>query len=97
MPGRMMDYATTESVVVVANHVLRTQWIDIDGFARSRTGEGNPGELWTGSAGGPTRDGREAVDISALGENVFAARGQKSYWGTFSQNSVQDGGGWYRR
>ena len=55
------------------------------------------GTLWAGSSGGPTRDGRLGMDIVAAGENVFAAYGTNSYWGTLRSNLVQGGNGFYGR
>jgi len=95
--GTLTDIASTPSVVVVANHVLRTHWIDIQGIQRSVTNQGAIGDRWIGSAEGPTRDGRLAVDISSPGENVFAPLGRDSVWSTALFNQVLDGGGWYTR
>jgi len=97
VPGTLTDIASTPSVVVVANHVLRTDWTDIQGIPRSITNQGAIGDRWIGSAEGPTRDGRLAVDISAPGENVFAPMGRDSVFSTFLSNQVMDGGGWYTR
>ena len=55
------------------------------------------GDLYFQSSGGPTRDGRLGVDITAAGHNVFAALAQNSIWATGRWNMVQDGGGWYVR
>lgn len=96
-PGTLTDIATTPSVVVVANHVLRTNYTDIDGIPRSITNQGAIGDIWIGSAEGPTRDGRLAVDVSAPGENVFAPLSFNSGWSQYPSNLVQDGGGWYTR
>jgi subtilisin family serine protease len=98
VPGRLNDYATTESAIVVADHVIRTEWIDIDGIPRSITDEGDVGELWLKSSGGPTRDGRvHGVDLSAPGQNLFASMGPDSWWSTFRFNLPQGSGGLYTR
>jgi len=98
VPGRLNDYSATLSATVAAAHVVRTSYFDINGFFRSVGSEGDVGELWEHSSGGPTRDGRiHGVDLSAPGHNCFAAYGPDSYWATFSHNLIQDGGGWYGR
>lgn len=98
VPGRLNDYASTLSAVVVGNHVIRTEWIDIDGVPREILDEGNVGELWLKSSEGPTRDGRtHGVDLSAPGQNLFASVGPSSYWATFSGNLPFDSGGLYTR
>ncbi len=87
VPGRLTDYASTSSAIVVADHVIRNQWIDIDGIPREILDEGDPGELWLKSSGGPTRDGTvHGVDVSAPGQNLFASVGPDSYWATFRFN-----------
>jgi subtilisin family serine protease len=98
VPGRLNDYAATETAIVVADHVIRTDWIDIDGIPRSIPDEGDVGELWLKSSGGPTRDGRvHGVDLSAPGQNLFASLGPDSWWSTFRSNLPQGSGGLYTR
>jgi subtilisin family serine protease len=97
-PGRLTDFATTESAIVAGAHVLQTDYFDVFGNFWQVLGEGAPGELWTGSSGGPTRDGRlHGVDITAPGHNAFAAYAQESYWRTLYWNLAEDGAGWYGR
>lgn len=98
VPGRLTDYATTRSAVVLGAHVVRNTWTDINGVARSQTSEGLANDLWLHSSGGPTRDGRSpGVDVTAPGHNAFGAYGATSYWTTFRGNLVQDGAGYYGR
>jgi hypothetical protein len=47
------------------------------------------------SAGGPTRDGRRALDLVAPGETLFATYATNSFWATHSYALIQDGGGYY--
>jgi hypothetical protein len=99
VPGRLADYAATQSAIVVGAHVLQTSYTDIDHqFRDLGQGEGATEDLWTGSSGGPSRDGRPiVVDLTTPGQNVFATYGQTSYWATFRFNLIEDGGGWYGR
>ncbi len=97
-PGRLSDFASTHSAIVVGAHVLQTHYADVDGIPREIVDEGAPGELWPGSSGGPTRDGRDfGVDVTAPGHNAFAAFAQESYWSTFRFNLADGGDGWYGR
>ena len=53
-------------------------------------GEGGVSDLWQKSSPGPTRDGRAwGVDITAPGQNLFAAISTTSYWATLRFNSPQ--------
>jgi len=100
-PGRLTDYASTLSALVAACYNVRTSWIDIDDQAESLTDQGKTNGIWTGSAGGPTRDGRlppnGGVDITTPGGNTFAAYGLNSYWETFTTNLIKGGEGYYGR
>ena len=98
VPGRIQDYATTRSAIVVADHVMRTQYTDQDGIQRSITDEGLVGELWLKSSDGPTRDGRRhGVDVSAPGQNTFSPVGPDSFWATGTGNMPQGGNSMYIR
>lgn len=96
VPGRLSDYASTMSAIVIGAYVSANAWIDIDGKVRESPDD-VPGQLWNGSAGGPTRDGRRGLDVVAPGENVFATYARNSWWATFKLALVQDGGGYYGR
>ena len=97
-PGRLNDYAATHSAIVAANHVIRTEWVDINGIPRAILNEGDVGELWLKSSDGPTRDGRQhGVDLSAPGQNLFASVGPQSFWATFEGNLPQGSDGLYSR
>lgn len=98
VPGRLTDYATTRSAIVAGAHVVRTEYVDIDGIPRYVGDEGLTGQLWLDSSAGPTRDGREyGIDLTAPGHNAFAAYATRSWWGTFRGNLAADGGGLYGR
>ncbi len=97
-PGRLTDYTSTKTIVNGAAYVDRTNYVDIDGIPRTVNTEGLTGQLWTGSSGGPTRDGRTyGVDVATPGHNAFGTYGKDTYWATFRNNLIQDGGGWYGR
>jgi subtilisin family serine protease len=98
VPGRVTDYAATSSAIVVADYVVRTSYVDIDGITRDLSNEGGVGDLWYRSSGGPTRDGRAPqVDVTAPGQNLFTSSAQNSYWHSLRFNLNQEGGGWYVR
>jgi minor extracellular serine protease Vpr len=98
VPGRLTDYASTQSAIVAGAHVNLTSYSDIDGITQDVGGEGETGDLWMGSSCGPTREGRlYGVDLTAAGHNAFAAYAPDSYSATFRRNLIQDGGGWYGR
>jgi minor extracellular serine protease Vpr len=96
-PGRLTDWASTHSATTVGAHVLRATWIDINGNIQDDSVEGTTGTLWYHSAGGPTRDGRRGIALSAPGQNIFGTYATNSYRETMSWRLVQDGGGWYGR
>jgi subtilisin family serine protease len=97
VPGRLTDYASTKSAIVIGAYVSTNTWTDIEGNPRSIPDD-VPGQLWAGSAGGPTRDHRhQGVDVVAPGENVFATYASHSYWATNKSDLIQDGGGHYGR
>ena len=94
-PGSIWDGATAFHNVAPNSYVIRTQWTDIDGFDCRLIGEGDVGELWTGSSVGPTVDGRSGVDVSAPGDRIVTAYAPRSYWASFRSNLIEDGGGQY--
>ena len=100
-PGRLTDYSSSFSAIVAGCFNVRTAWTDIDGVKRTLTNMGAINALWTGSSGGPTRDGRVppsgGVDITTPGGNQFAAYGLNTYWETFRFNLIQGGKGYYGR
>ena len=46
---------------------------------------------------GPTADGRIGIDFCAPGDSVFTTYNPRSWWATFENNLVKDGGGLYGR
>jgi hypothetical protein len=100
-PGRLTDYSSSLSAIVAGCYNVRTAWTDINGIKETLTTQGGNNALWTGSSGGPTRDGRVppngGVDITTPGGNQFAAYGLNTYWETFSFNLIQGGKGFYGR
>jgi hypothetical protein len=100
-PGRLTDYSSTYSAIVTGCYNVRTSWIDINNIKESLTDQGKTNALWTGSSGGPTRDGRVppngGVDITTPGGNLFAAYGLNTYWETFQFNLIKGSKGYYGR
>jgi hypothetical protein len=102
--GNLTNFASTRSAIVIGAYVSTNTWIDITGTRQPNdpNDEEVPGQLWMtrdqgGSAGGPTRDNRQGVDVVAPGENVFATYASHSYWATYKPYLIQDGGGHYGR
>jgi uncharacterized protein (TIGR03437 family) len=94
-PGSISDFAAARNAIVDACSVVRTTWIDIDGFTRSQTGVGDAGDLWLGTSVGPTFDGRLGIDVSAPANNIITAYAPKSIWATVRGNLISDGNGLY--
>ena len=94
-PGSIWDGATAFRNVAPNSYVIRTEWTGIDGARHELRGEGNAGELWTGSSVGPTVDGRLGVDVSAPGDRVITTYAPRSHWATFTHLLIEDGGGLY--
>ena len=93
--GSIWHGATAFHNVAPNSYVIRTQWTSLDGIGQELTGEGNVGELWTGSSVGPTVDGRIGVDISAPGDRIVTAYAPRSDWATYPHLLIEDGGGLY--
>jgi minor extracellular serine protease Vpr len=60
--GRLTDYSSTKSAIVVGDYYPSS------------------GAIWPGSSGGPTRDGRRGVDLSAPGEGALVPLAANSAW-----------------
>jgi subtilisin family serine protease len=99
VPGRVSDVASTEGVIVTGVHVALDSFVNMNGATQSFSTEGLTGELWYRSSGGPTRDGRDVVDVTAAGQNVPASIGAGSWWSddSFRHLWPQDGEGKYIR
>jgi hypothetical protein len=96
-PGSIWDGATARNNICPGDYVIRTSYVDVDGFPRNITGNGSVGEIWPGSSIGPTVDGRLGLDVTAPGDSLFTVYNPKSYWATSRGNMIQDGGGLYGR
>ena len=95
--GTIWDGASARNNICPGDYVIRTEWTDIHGVARSHATEGSVGEIWEGSSMGPTADGRIGIDFCAPGDSVFTTYNPRSWWATFENNLVKDGGGLYGR
>lgn len=96
VPGYSInDFSASYKVISPTDYVSNNTWTDINGVPRSRTGEGNPGEIWAGSSEGPTHDGRQGVDFASPGEILFAPYSPNTYYSNFAFNMVQGGNNMY--
>ena len=95
--GNIWDGATAALNICPGDYVIRTNWVDIDGIARSSLNEGSVGQIWKGSSAGPTYDGRFGVDICAPGDSLFTTYAPNSFWATARHAFIQDGAGKYGR
>lgn len=95
--GNIWDGSTARLNICPGDYVIRTNYTDIDGFARAVTGQGSVGQIWTGSSAGPTYDGRLGVDFASPGDSLFTVYGATTYWATSRFNMIQDGLGKYGR
>jgi minor extracellular serine protease Vpr len=96
-PGSIWDGATAAYNICAGDYVIRTNYVDIDGYSEFSGGEGGIGDLWQGSSVGPTFDGRLGVDVCLPGDSVFTTYATNSYWATFRFNLIGDGYGLYGR
>ena len=96
-PGSIWDGATAVYNICAGDYVIRTNYVDIDGYSEFSGGQGGLGDLWQGSSVGPTFDGRFGVDVCLPGDSVFTTYAPDSYWATFRNNLIQDNGGFYGR
>ncbi len=94
-PGSIWDGATAFHNICPNAYLNKTSWTDIDGVVRGLIGQGNPGEIWTGSSIGPTFDGRLGIDVSAPGSDLVTTYNPTGYMATFRFNLINDGGGLY--
>ncbi|MCY4059584.1 MAG: S8 family serine peptidase, partial [Gammaproteobacteria bacterium] len=94
-PGSIWDGATAFRNVAPNSYVIRTEWTDIDGVDRTFVGEGEVGELWTGSSVGPTVDGRIGVDVSSPGDRIVTTYAPRSSWASARWNLIKGGDGLY--
>ena len=92
---RTLSRRVEESENLSVSYVVRTEWGDIDGFDRALTGQGNVGELWTGSSVGPTVNGRLGVDVPAPRDRVVTTYAPRSYWATLRGNQIEGRRGLY--
>lgn len=97
-PGRLSDFASTRSAIVVGASVASTYYLDIDGNAQNSNTEGLSGQLWMKSSPGPWRNASKGVwgvDIVAQAHNIFAAYAQGSEWAKYRTNLIYGGKGFY--
>ena len=100
MPGRLNDIASTTGVIVVGDYVALDSFSDVDSIPRDVSTRVLQAICGTESSGGPTRDGRDVVDIAAPGQNAFAPLASNgSYWADsrFRDAAAAEGNGLYIR
>jgi len=89
------DYASADLLITPGDYVVQNDWVDINGVFRDITGQGEAGEIWTGSSSGPTQDERLGVDFTLPGEVCHAAYSPNTYYSNFDFNILQNSGGFY--
>jgi len=97
VPGRITSLGATTGVIVVGVHVALDSFVAMDDRTVNFSAEGRTGELWHGSPGGPTRDGRNPIDVTAGGQNLPASVAADSTWSTLPSLQPRDGEGHYIR
>lgn len=89
------DFTAAYKVISPTDYVVKNNYTDMDGINREFNGQGNPGELWTGSSWGPTQDGRMKVDFAACGELLYAAYSPGTWYSHYPHLLVQGGDNHY--
>lgn len=85
------DFTSAELAITPTDYVVKNDWIDMDGNYQQFTGQGNPGELWTGSSSGPTHSEYLGIDFAACGEVLYAAYSPETWYSHFPHLLVQGG------
>ena len=93
--GNINSYSSCHATLSPGDYVATNSYTDINGVQRNRTGQGAPGEIWTGSSKGPTMDGRFGIDLTSPGEIATAAYGAGSYYSNFAFNILENSQGYY--
>ena len=96
VPGRLNDLSATNGAIVVGVHVERDVFEGLNGNQESGH-EGRTGDLWLKSSDGPTRDGRDVLDVTASGQNYPAALSSGSFWEALPGNILADSDNRYVR
>lgn len=89
LPGRANDLVTTIGVIGVGVYVERSVFEGADGVDYDLAAEGDVGDLWLKSPGGPSRDGRQVIDIAAPGQNAPASAGADSVFTQLAGNLLR--------
>ncbi len=93
--GSINDYASADLLIAPGDYVVQNDWVDVNGVFRDITGQGEAGEIWTGSSSGPTQDDRQGIDFVLPGEVCHAAYSPNTYYSNFDFNILQNSGGFY--
>jgi minor extracellular serine protease Vpr len=91
--GSINDYSAAPSVISPSDYVLDPTWRDINNAQRGFTGQGAPGEIWSGSSLGPTQDGRLGIDFAAPGEVLFGPYSPGTFYARNAFAQAQGGNG----
>ena len=82
-------------MIVPTDYVYDSTYVDVDGIARARGGQGAEGDLWIGSSTGPTLDGRLGVDVAVPGELNIGAYSPGTFYSRFRFNIAENSNGLY--
>ena len=93
VPGSLWDGASAKHAIVPGCYVHRTEWKNLQGRGLAQLGEGKPGEIWLGSATGPTADGRPGITLCAPADRIATTYARDAEWATVRRHVLSDDDG----